>query len=126
MEIERKDKEVYNYKQALEQPIWIQKITDTFSLKNAIRLSTIIWSICVAITLLLLVSLVSRFTFIPFPFLATLAVMASWTLGMLLSELKIEEKTVLRFTFDYLKFYLVYGRKAKTHYLNKGFLYKKK
>lgn len=109
MEIERKDKEVYNYKQALEQPIWIQKITDTFSLKNAIRLSTIIWSICVAIMLLLLASLVSRFTFIPFPFLATLAVMASWTLGMLLSELKIEEKTVLRFTFDYLKFYLVYG-----------------
>ena len=47
MEIERKDKEVYNYKQALEQPIWIQKITDTFSLKKAIRLSTIIWSICV-------------------------------------------------------------------------------
>ena len=40
----KKDKRVYHYRSAFEQPTWIQKLSDRFSLPNAIKLSTIGWT----------------------------------------------------------------------------------
>lgn len=121
----REDKRVYNYTQSLNQPHWIQRITDDFSLPNAIRLSTVFWFLVFLGILLLVSNVLSKQIGLPFPLLASLSAFVSWSLSVIVSDLKIEEKGWLRFLVDYFWFYWKFGRKAKRTYYNKGYLYRK-
>jgi len=40
----KKDKRVYHYRSAFMQPTWIQKISDKYSLPNAVKLATFGWT----------------------------------------------------------------------------------
>ena len=124
-EQKRVDKRVYNYRTALEQPIWIQKLSNQITLSNAIKLSTIGWSLFLFISALWLMSQLSKSIPIPLSFWGALGFFPMWSLGIILSELKIEQQTVGRFLKDYIRFYLKYGRRRKRYYLNDGLLYYK-
>ena len=105
-EQKRVDKRVYNYRTALEQPIWIQKLSNQITLSNAIKLSTIGWSLFLFISYLWLMSKLSKTIPIPLSFWGALGFFPMWSLGIILSELKIEQQTVGRFLKDYIRFYL--------------------
>ena len=60
---------------------------------------------------------------IPLIFWATLGFLPIWSLGIILSDLKIEQQPVGKFLKDYVRFYWKYGRKRKRLYLNDGLLY---
>ena len=122
-EKQRVDKKVYNYRSALEQPIWIQKLSEKISLSNAIKLSTIGWSLILYVLYLWLMSRVEKVIPIPLIFWATLGFLPIWSLGIILSDLKIEQQPVGKFLKDYVRFYWKYGRKRKRLYLNDGLLY---
>ncbi|MDG3142860.1 conjugal transfer protein [Streptococcus suis] len=120
---ERPDKKVYNYRTALEQPIWIQKITNTFSLSNAVKLSTFGWTMAIYFLFLYLVMKLLRGLPIPMPFWVVFIIVPSWALGIIMSDLKIEEQSVGRFLKDYWKMYLTYGQKRRHYYLNDGLFF---
>lgn len=121
--MEKKDKELYCYKQALSQPYWIQRLTDTISLDSAIRLSFFVYAILVAALAWLLMYLFLHF--LPFG----LRTVASGALGIFcgryLSELEIDDRGAVFFLKDYLLFYLRFGMRGKTIYINKGQVYQK-
>ena len=121
----RVDKRVYNDLTALEQPIWIQKLSNQITLSNAIKLSTIGWGLTLFVVYLWLMSKLSKTIPIPLTFWGSLGALPIWSLGIILSDLKIEQQTVGRFIKDYLRFYWKYGRKRKRQYLNDGLLYYK-
>lgn len=122
---ERTDKKVYNYRTALEQPIWVQKITERWSLPNAVKLSTIGWTILIYLLLIYVVLKCFKGLPIPFPFWAVFLAIPSWGAGIVLADLKIEEQPIGRFARDYLKMYRKYGYKRHDHYLNDGIFFKK-
>ncbi|MGX9845623.1 TcpE family conjugal transfer membrane protein [Streptococcus iniae] len=122
---ERPDKEVYNYTTALQQPTWIQKLTDSYSLPNAIKLSTFGWGMSFYLLFMYLVLKFLRGLPLPVPFWGALLVVPSVYLGLIFADLKIQELSISRFLRAYFKMYLKYGMKRKNHYLNDGILYQK-
>lgn len=121
----RPDKKVYNYTKALNQPVWIQKITDQISLPVAIRMSDIGWIIFFAYWILRLALFLSRVTPAPFAFWFVPALASAFYLAMLVSDLTIDKKPFLRFVGDYVKFYRRYGSKRRSHVINDGLFYHK-
>lgn len=122
MAMEKKDKRVYSYRTALEQPIWVQRLTQWITLPNAVKLSTFVW-----IGLLLggwFVIAKQCFApllpMVPIWFWLSLGVMPAWGLGVILADLTIEEQTVFRFMKDYLKFYFRYAIKRHRYYFYDG------
>lgn len=122
---ERPDKMVYNYRTALEQPIWVQKITDKWSLPNAVKLSTIGWTIFIYLLLLYIILKFFKGLPIPMPFWVVFIAVPSWGTGIVLADLKIEEQSIGRFIKDYLKMYRKYGYKRRHYYLNDGIFFVK-
>ena len=122
----KKDKRVYHYRSAFEQPTWIQKLSDRFSLPNAIKLSTIGWTAFLFFTYYWIVTrLVMKIIPLPLPFWIGVGTPLLWSAGIVLSDFTIEQQKISRFIRDYLKFYRIYGRKRKQKYLNDGILYYK-
>lgn len=122
---ERPDKKVYNYRTALEQPIWVQKLTEKWILPNAIKLSTIGWTIFIYLLFLYLVLKFLRGLPLPLPFWSVFLLVPSWGTGIVLADLKIEEQPIGRFIKDYFKMYRKYGHKRHNYYLNDGLFFVK-
>ena len=126
MAFEKKDKRLYHYRSAFEQPTWIQKFSDRFSLPNAIKLSTLGWTAFLFLAYYWLFSnFVTKVIPIPMPFWIGVGTPIIWSSGIVLSDFTIEQQKISRFIRDYLKFYRIYGRKRKQKYLNDGILYYK-
>ena len=70
-----------------------------------------------------LMSHVAKVIPIPLIFWGTPGLFPIWSLGIILSDLKIEQQSVGKFFKDYVRFYWKYGRKRKRFYLNDGLLY---
>ena len=120
-----RDKEVYNYTEALNQPIWIQKLTENFSLPYAVKLSYIVWFLIFLGGGIWLALRLADWTPFPFPFWITFGVFGAGWLAIVVADLKIDGKGFVRFFWDYYRFYRKFGRRAKTSYLNDGYIYKK-
>lgn len=123
--MEKKDKRVYSYRTALEQPIWVQRLASFYTLSNAVKLSAIVW---MGITLglwyvLVKLTVVKLLPFIPIYFWLVFGALIAWPVGVTLADLKIEEQTVLRFMKDYLKFYFRYAIKRRRYYFYDGIRY---
>ena len=121
----KKDKRVYSYRTALEQPIWVQRLASFYTLSNAVKLSAIVW---MGITLglwyiLVKLTVVKLLPFIPIYFWLVFGALIAWPAGVTLADLKIEEQTVLRFMKDYLKFYFRYAIKRRRYYFYDGIRY---
>lgn len=123
--MEKKDKRVYSYRTALEQPIWVQRLASFYTLSNAVKLSAIVW---MGITLglwyvLVKLTVVKLLPFIPIYFWLVFGALIAWPVGVTLADLKIEEQTVLRFMKDYLIFYVRYAIKRRRYYFYDGIRY---
>ncbi|MEX2803857.1 TcpE family conjugal transfer membrane protein [Streptococcus sp. H31] len=121
--MKKKDKELYSYKQALSQPYWVQRLTNTFSLSSAFRLSFFAYGIAVGGLLWLLLLLLLPFT--PWGARTVFSGIVGWYAGHFLSELLIDGKGVIFFLKDYLLFYVRYGFREDSIYINKGQVYRK-
>lgn len=121
----RENKEVYNFTEALNQPNWVQKITNRISLPFAIKLSSIIWLLLFELLAVWLGLRLAQWTPLPFPFWLVLGSFASFYLSLAVADLKIDQKNFIKFVVDYVWFYLKFGRKARKSYLNDGYIYKK-
>ncbi len=122
---EKKDKKVYNYTKALNQPIWFQKITDNFSLPVAIKMSTIVWTLFFSYFALRTATFLGKITPAPFAFWFIPALALSFYLAVSVSDFTIDKKPFLRFIGDYVKFYRAYAMKKKGYFINDGLFYPK-
>ncbi|AXQ77777.1 conjugal transfer protein [Streptococcus chenjunshii] len=122
---QRPDKQVYNYTEALNQPVWVQKITDRVSLPYAVKMSTLIWLVLFVGLAVLLCRKLGEWTPLPLPFWLVFGIAGAVYLSILVADLKIDEKNFVKFFVDYLIFYFRFGRKAKMYYFNNGLLYRK-
>jgi len=123
---EKKDKRVYHYRSAFMQPTWIQKISDKYSLPNAVKLATFGWTAFLFLLYYWLITeIVMKIIPIPLLFWLGVGVMPLWLLGILMADFTIEQQGVFRFLRDYLRFYWHYGRRRKKQTVNDGLLYYK-
>ena len=118
----REDKKLYVYTTAFKQPIWVHKINEDFSLPFAIKMSTIVYTLVSFVLVWFLLGYVPLLDW-GFRFVASL--FAGWWCGNILSENKIDGKTLFRFLVDYFKFWVEYDRERTTMYLCKGKQYEK-
>ncbi|MFS9371154.1 TcpE family conjugal transfer membrane protein [Streptococcus infantis] len=118
----REDKKLYVYTTAFKQPIWVHKINEDFSLPFAIKMSTIVYTLVSFVLVWFLLGYVPLLDW-GFRFVASL--FAGWWCGNILSENKIDGKTLFRFLVDYFKFWVEYDRERTTMYLCKGKKYEK-
>lgn len=121
--MEKKDKELYSYKQALSQPFWIQKLNDNVYLPVAIRLSRLIYFLFLFI--LIWYFLDFFFKFFPYQPRVLLSIMLSWVIAGTLSEMIIDGKSLIVYIKDYFIFYFKFGMREKKIYINKGQVYNK-
>ncbi|WP_367783291.1 hypothetical protein AB1395_09520 [Streptococcus pluranimalium] len=63
--------------------------------------------------------------FTPVGFRGTLSALLGWTLAGNLSELVVDGKPLIIYIRDYLKFYVRYGMRNESIYINKGQIYQK-
>lgn len=121
--MEREDKKLYSYKQALSQPYWIQKLNDDFALPNPVKFSWIVYASVIGGLLWFLFSTLLSFTAPGFR--AMLSIMGGVYLAGILSELVVDGKALIFYIKDYLLFYVKYGVRADKYYINKGQVYLK-
>ena len=107
----REDKKLYVYTTAFKQPIWVHKINEDFSLPFAIKMSTIVYTLVSFVLVWFLLGYVPLLDW-GFRFVASL--FAGWWCGNILSENKIDGKTLFRFLVDYFKFWVEYDRERTT------------
>ena len=115
------DKELYSYKEALSQPVWIQKFNDRLSLPTPIKLSRLFYFV---VMFWLLWQFLKLFSF-AFGFKVTFSGFVGWYLAGLFSDLEVQGKSLFMYLKDYLIFYFRFGRKEKTLIISKGLTYKK-
>ena len=118
----REDKKLYVYTTAFKQPIWVHKINEDFSLPFSIKMSTIVYTLVSFVLVWFLLGYVPLLDW-GFRFVASL--FAGWWCGNILSENKIDGKTLFRFLVDYFKFWVEDDRGRTTMYLCKGKKYEK-
>lgn len=117
------DKKLYSYKQALNQPYWIQKFNDEFALSSPIKFSRIVYFALIFGLLYFLFELL--LVFLPYGLRIVIGCMIAWYLSEILSNLVIDGKAIVFYLYDYFRFYLKYGRQSNQIYLNKGVIYTK-
>lgn len=123
MEQELKDKKLYSYKRALNQPYWIQRLNDRLSLDAPIKFSLLVYFLLVFALLYVLLDVL--FKSFPFGLKGMFASMAAFYAARILSDLVVDGKALIFYIVDYLKFYVMYGLKSDRIYINKGIIYEK-
>lgn len=111
-------KKSYNYKVALEFPIYIQQITKNFYLPFPLRLGSIGVFVFVELMLLLppfnyIVNVITgQFRFM----ISVLFIALPLGVVYLVNNLKIDGKKTLSFFNDYMRYFLFYKLSKKVHY----------
>lgn len=123
MEQELKDKKLYSYKRALNQPYWIQRLNDRLSLDAPIKFSLLVYFLLVFASLYVLLDIL--FKSFPFGLKGMFASMVAFYAARILSDLVVDGKALIFYIIDYLKFYVMYGLKSDRIYINKGIIYEK-
>ena len=123
MEQELKDKKLYSYKRALNQPYWIQRLNDRLSLDAPIKFSLLVYFLLVFALLYVLLDVL--FKSFPFGLKGMFVSMAAFYAARILSDLVVDGKALIFYIIDYLKFYVMYGLKSDRIYINKGIIYEK-
>lgn len=123
MEQELKDKKLYSYKRALNQPYWIQRLNDRLSLDAPIKFSLLVYFLLVFALLYALLDVL--FKSFPFGLKGMFASMVAFYAARILSDLVVDGKALIFYIIDYLKFYVMYGLKSDRIYINKGIIYEK-
>ncbi|MBF0817873.1 TcpE family conjugal transfer membrane protein [Streptococcus acidominimus] len=115
------DKELYSYKEALEQPNWIRKLFNFVRFSQAVKFSRFVYAILVFFLLFFFF----RFLRIPFNYNFIFSIILCWLIAGVLEDLKVDGRPFAFYFKDYLIFYLRYGYRENRIYINKGKVYKK-
>lgn len=119
---DEKDKKLYSYKEALEQPNWVRRFGSFFTFSSAFKFSRIVYTAIVSLVVFIILSAL--------PFLAwNYNLIFSFVLGLLVAflveDLKIDGRLFVFFFKDYLLYYFTYGVNADKIYINKGKVYQR-
>ena len=111
----------FSYKLSLDQPFWIQKLTDNFALRKAVRLSLFAYFFLVFILLYFTVG--KLITYFQWQVKVALTLFASWQISVKVSDLRPDDKLPPVFLWDFIVYQFGYGLKAIEIY--KGQKYEK-
>lgn len=117
-----KDKRLYSYKEALEQPNWIRRFGSLITFSTAFKFSRIVYTVLIFIPTFILLSMIP---FMPWNYSLVIAFGAGLGGAFLLEDLKIDGRLFIFFFKDYLLYYFTYGNRANDIYINKGKVYTK-
>ncbi|WP_029236978.1 TcpE family conjugal transfer membrane protein [Streptococcus sobrinus] len=109
-------------RQALAQPIWIQRISNDIALPSALKLSRIIYTVVIYFLSWKFLKLVA--SGLSSGLRMTVSGYLAWTLAGLFSDLRVDGKSLLVYLKDYFIFYFRFGIRQKQLYINKGQIYK--
>ncbi|MGT2712278.1 TcpE family conjugal transfer membrane protein [Streptococcus oriscaviae] len=117
-----KDKKLFSYKEALEQPHWIRSIAKIYTFSSAVKFSRFVYFTILALVFFLLIRMMR---FIPLNYNIMLTVFSSWVVAGILEDLKVDGRPFAFYFKDYLVYYFTYGRKERQIYINKGKVYQR-
>ncbi|HEM3612808.1 TPA: conjugal transfer protein [Streptococcus suis] len=117
-----KDKELYSYKEALDQPNWIRKLFNLVTFSQAVKFSRFVYCAILVVFFFLFFRLLR---FIPVNYNIIFSLSLSWPIAGVLEDLKVDGRPFAFYFKDYILFYLKYGYRADTIYINKGKVYRK-
>lgn len=117
-----KDKKLYSYKEALEQPNWVRRLGAFYTFTSAFKFSRIVYTFLVFLPVFIIMSMI--------PFIAwNYSLIFSFVIGLfvayLIEDLKIDGRSFIFFFIDYLVYYFKLGIKEHDIYINKGKVYRK-
>lgn len=119
----KEDKKLYSYKQALSQPYWLQRFNDDFSLKTPVKFSRLVYTgLLFGLSWQVMAFFIG---FAPFGLRGVVSAFFAWQVASFLSDVVIDDKSLIFYLKDYLVFYFRYGLKSDSHYINKGQVYEK-
>ena len=110
-----------SYKLSLDQPFWIQQLTDNFALRKAVRLSLFAYFFLVFILLYFTVG--KLIPYFQWQVKVALTLFASWQISVKVSDLRPDDKLPPVFLWDFIVYQFGYGLKAIEIY--KGQKYEK-
>ncbi|WP_017371143.1 TcpE family conjugal transfer membrane protein [Lactococcus garvieae] len=118
-----KKKEVpkFSYKLSLDQPFWIQQLTDNFALRKAVRLSLFAYFFLIFVLLYFTVG--KLIPYFQWQVKVALTLFASWQISVKVSDLRPDDKLPPVFLWDFIVYQFGYGLKAIEIY--KGQKYEK-
>ncbi len=111
----------FSYKLSLDQPFWIQQLTDNFALRKAVRLSLFAYFFLVFILLYFTVG--KLIPYFQWQVKVSLTLFASWQISVKVSDLRPDDKLPPVFLWDFIVYQFGYGLKAIEIY--KGQKYEK-
>ena len=111
----------FSYKLSLDQPFWIQQLTDNFALRKAVRLSLFAYFFLVFILLYFTVG--KLIPYFQWKVKVALTLFASWQISVKVSDLRPDDKLPPVFLWDFIVYQFGYGLKAIEIY--KGQKYEK-
>ena len=110
-----------SYKLSLDQPFWIQQLTDNFALRKAVRLSLFAYFFLIFILLYFTVG--KLIPYFQWQVKVALTLFASWQISVKVSDLRPDDKLPPVFLWDFIVYQFGYGLKAIEIY--KGQKYEK-
>ena len=118
-----KKKEVpkFSYKLSLDEPFWIQQLTNNFALRKAVRLSLFAYFFLIFILLYFTVG--KLIPYFQWQVKVALTLFASWQISVKVSDLRPDDKLPPVFLWDFIVYQFGYGLKAIEIY--KGQKYEK-
>lgn len=111
----------FSYKLSLDQPFWIQQLTDNFALRKAVRLSLFAYFFLVFILLYFTVG--KLIPYFQWQVKVALTLFASWQISVKVSDLRPDDKLPPVFLWDFIVYQFGYGLNAIEIY--KGQKYEK-
>lgn len=111
----------FSYKLSLDQPFWIQQLTDNFALRKAVRLS--LFAYFFLIFILLYFTIGKLIPYFQWQVKAVIVLFASWQISVKVSDLRPDDKLPPIFLWDFIVYQFGYGLKAIEIY--KGQKYEK-
>lgn len=119
---DEKDKKLYSYKEALEQPNWVRRLGSFYTFSSAFKFSRIVYTVLVFFPSFILLSMVP---FLPWNYSLIFSFIIGLFVAFLVEDLKIDGRLFIFFFKDYLAYYFTYGVRAKEIYINKGKVYRR-
>lgn len=111
----------FSYKLSLDQPFWIQQLTDNFALRKAVRLSLFAYFFLIFILLYFTVG--KLIPYFQWQVKVALTLFASWQISVKVSDLRPDDKLPPVFLWDFIVYQFGYGLNAIEIY--KGQKYEK-
>ncbi|WP_161979369.1 TcpE family conjugal transfer membrane protein [Streptococcus sp. S784/96/1] len=117
-----KDKKLYSYKEALEQPHWVRSFGSFYTFATAFKFSRIVYTVLVFVPAFILLMILP---FMSWNYSLVISFVVGLAVAYAIEDLKIDGRPFIYFFKDYLIYYFTYGHRANEIYINKGKIYRR-